>query len=52
MRKKGGMEKRAYEDMRQRSNFNINKIKMTHKITNHLEFSRVVGNKKALYRTM
>ena len=22
------------------------------KITNHLEFSRVIGNKKALYKTM
>lgn len=26
--------------------------KITHKITNHLEFSRVIGNKKALNRTM
>ena len=38
--------------MRQRNNIRIDKIKITHKITNHLEFSRVIGNKKALYRTM
>lgn len=27
-------------------------LKQSHKVTNHLEFSRVIGNKKALYRTM
>jgi hypothetical protein len=52
MSKKGGTEKRPYEDMRQRNSLAIDRIKITHKITNHLEFSRVVGNKKALYRTM
>ena len=30
----------------------IEVLKQSHKITNHLEFSRVIGNKKALYRTM
>lgn len=38
--------------MRQRSNLKPQVKKVTHKVTNHLEFSRVIGNKKALYRTM
>lgn len=30
----------------------LNTLTVTHKMTNHLECSRVIGNKKALYRTM
>ena len=31
---------------------NIPTKKIVHKMSNHLEFSRVIGNKKALYKTM
>lgn len=49
---KGGSEKNATEDMRQRKIEKIEVKKVSHKITNHLEYSRIIGNKKALYRTM
>jgi hypothetical protein len=49
---RGGVEKKAFEDMRQRFIEKLPVKTISHKISNHLEFSRVIGNKKALYRTM
>lgn len=50
---RGGVEKKPKENMKQRNFGPKMEVKQAPpKMTNHLELSRVIGNKKALYRTM